>query len=177
MSKKAEEQHVGLFDLFLGYRHKYRDPSKSGGCYHFPKSEISSSPYALTFPEWKMIVQVYFKHVLALLKTGNIYILPWGLGAWQLVRTKKLRKMLNIEKGQELMAKGELEKGNFVFDKKMFFGGYYPKLKWHKKGKNTFFKNMFFVRSTLIKQYWMEYWQELKSPEKRHWLYNLNEDK
>lgn len=174
---KPVEQHVSLFELYKNYfRAKYRDPSKSGGCYHFPKAEISSSPYALTFPEWKLIVQTYFKHVLNYLKTGNMYILPWGLGAWQLIRTKKLRKMLDVEKGKKMIESGEFKPGTFVFKKVSFFNGYYPKLKWH-KGKGVFFKNMSYVRATLIKQYWNEYWEELRSPEKRHWLYNLNEDK
>lgn len=167
---------VVMFDLFLRYRYRYRDPLGNPGPYYFPKTEISSHKYALEYKEWKLIVKTYLKHVLNHLKAGLAYKLPHGLGYWQFVKKRELRNIMKWKEGAQMVRDGTLERGTFLKEKKMFFNGFYPRLYWYRDKKNgVTFKNMNKVKVNLIKGTWAEYWRQLKDPKTAHMLYNLND--
>lgn len=173
---KHDYDRVVLLDLYKKFRHKYRDPNKRAGHYTFPKKEISSHPYALEFKEWKLIVQVFMKHLFEYLKEGHSWKLPYKMGYWQMFKHKTYRHVYNYKKGRELMEQGKLEKGQFIKERKYFFNGYYPRLIWLKHHSlDIAFSNMTRVKVTLSEEAWESYWKELKDPKTAHKLYNLND--
>lgn len=118
---------------------------------------------ALSYLEWKLIVSTYLKNVYEYLKTGNMFHVPYGLGYWQLVKSKKDRNLRMWEKGKEKIASGEMNLGEIYTERRRFFGGYYPKMRWYKDGYNKVtFKNMKKVKVTMLKSVWKDYWDELK---------------
>ncbi len=171
-----KHQRITLFDLYLRYSYKYRNPRKNMGHYHFPLAEITRHKHSLEFKDWKKIVKCYFKHLYEYLKSGRSFKLPQSLGYLQLCKSKSARVFRDFEAGKELMAKGELQKGEFVKIRRYFFNGYYPVLVWHKRHlPDSRFQNKEYLKVTLTSSVWKQYWKELRNPETAHLLYNLND--
>lgn len=113
-------------DLYLFYRYKYYDSSSSTvPVPYFPKKDISTHEYKLTYKQWKSVVKVYFEVAIESMLTGDEFKIPFTMGRLYLAKIK--------------MPASFMPSSDIPFSKHIskYLDGYAIKLRWDK----TFRKN------------------------------------
>lgn len=111
-----------LLDLYKFYRYKtYNIDSSTVPIPYFPKSEISTHPYALTYKKWREVVNVYIEVVLEELTNGFDYKIPHGMGN------------LFLYKVPLTVVNGEIRNPKYTKIINKYLDGWIIKLRWNKR--------------------------------------------
>lgn len=143
--------HISNKDLYLGYRYKWYDTTKSTiPIPYVSRKDVSDHKYKLAYKEWNKVVECYIEVVLEHLREGNLYTMPHGLGMLKL--TKYKTKYIDYYKGKKAIEEGTLEKGTFYRRDDYNLDGYTFRLKWYRASKyHVVFRNKYLYELWLLR--------------------------
>lgn len=167
----TQNHYIQLDDLFLNYRYPKQD-----GRYPYVKNEDSSDHVqAMTYKEWRPVIELYLQELVDFLIEGYEYKLPAGMGYFYLVRTKTPR--VDVEKSKVWyysLSEDDQEEAKGTFQRSFCWDldGYRIYLKWDRsRARGVRFQNKSFFRPVMVKPTFRYIRNKIK--EDRSLLYRL----
>lgn len=150
------KEYITIEDFFLKFRFKKRHIVGKNVFQPYVKlKDCSDSPYALTFPEYKKIIQMYWTIIVEQLLEGKPFIMPRELGMIELVKQKK-----------------KVTKRGFLY-RNLHTQGYVPRVAWFKFKHARFLHKSWYTFNLSRKKRWKQISEALfKEPDK---IYNLSD--
>lgn len=156
-------KYICASDFYLQYPYKTRTVTgNTVPIPYFPKEQISDHKHALTYKEYKRILEVYFEILIEKLFTGTILLLPFFLGKMYLLRTKY--KKVNYKKTKEIYGSQKgLEEQKFIYHKDLMLNNERLLLKWERK--NSRFPNSLYWKFQITRGLYNDKLQTVKNKE------------
>lgn len=150
------KEYLTLEDFFLKFRFKKRHIVGKNVFQPYVKlKDCSDSEYALTFPEYKKIIQTYWTIITENLIEGKPFMMPRNLGMIELVKQKK-----------KVTKKG-------VLYRNLHTQGYTPRVAWFKHKHARFLHKKWYTFNLSRKKRWKQISEALfENPDK---IYNFSD--